>query len=666
MDETEKIKDGEAPVPGAEPIDTEKPVLSAPAEPALADDAAEDAAQDEEHPITLSGIAVFPGVALGQAQILSEGDLEIPHFSIDKSQTRSEAMRLRGAINAVDKELSEVAESLSQNMDAPSEALSFINLHRQILADESLITDTLSLMKEKLINAEWALSLRMEELRRTFEAIDNDYLAERIEDISQVVERIQRVLSGRRRPADTVKLPMNEDKVILIAEDLNPADILILKRRRDLSLAGLVTSSGSPTSHSAILARSLEIPTLVSVDGAASRITSDDVVLLDADKGTLTIHPDPALMPAVSQRIRELSTVRSRLRKLISCPCVTLDNVGVSLQANIALPEDVRDAQRVGADGIGLFRSEFLFMNRPTAPSEDEQYETYLRVIRAMKGQTVTIRTMDLGGDKMLSHEAMESLNFAEEETLPNPALGRRAIRFSLNHPGFFLTQIKAILRAAKGNNVRMMLPLLTRPSEIEITRGLIRRAQEELRDRNVACADNIALGGMIEVPAAALALPTFLHDLDFISLGTNDLIQYTLAVDRHDPGVSDLYDPLHPAVLSLLSQVIRTANRAKKPVSVCGEIAGDPMMARLLIGMGARHLSMESARILPLKEMILCMRCKDAESIISRISRMRNFGNIRRLVTGKDALTSYTSLKAAYPMPPKTKGKKDGDAALA
>lgn len=660
MSETDKIGVGNVPPVSADLKDTEKPKA-----PDTGAPTASDSPREEEESVTLSGIAVFPGVALGQAQILSECDLDIPHFSIEKTQTRSENLRLRAAVNTVDKELADVEESLSQNEDTPPEAFAFINLQRQILADEGLINDTLAILKERLVNAEWALSLRMEELRRTFEAIDNDYLAERIDDISQVVERVQRVLSGRRRPADTVKLPTSEDKVILIAEDLDPADILILKRRRDLSLAGLVTSSGSTTSHAAILARSLEIPTLVSVEGAVSRIASDDVVLLDADRGTLTLHPNPALMPQVSQRIRELSAVRNRQRKLISCPCVTADNVPVSLQANIALPEDVRDAQRLGADGIGLFRSEFLFMNRPTPPSEDEQFEAYRRVIRAMKGKPVTIRTMDLGGDKVLSAEAMEALNFPAEELLPNPALGRRAIRFSLNHPGFFLTQLKAVLRAAEGSNVRLMLPLLTRPSEIEITRGLIRRAQEELRDRNIAHAAAVPLGGMVEVPAAAIALPAFLSTLDFISLGTNDLIQYTLAVDRHDPGVSELYDPLHPAVLTLLHQVIRMAVKAKKPVGVCGEIAGDPTMAKLLIGMGARHLSMESARILPLKEMILGMKCADAEVLVRKINRMHNFGNIRRLVTGSDPTISYSNLKSAYPAA-NEKGTDDGNTAHA
>jgi len=476
------------------------------------------------------------------------------------------------------------------------------------------------------------------------------------------VERIQRVLSGRRRPADTVRLTMSDEKIILIADDLNPADILILKRRRDVSIAGLVTASGSPTSHAAILARSLEIPTLVSVEGATENISSDDVVLLDADHGVLTVHPDPSLLPQVAQRIRDLNNARIRQKRLNSRPAETKDGVKISLCANIALPEDVRDAERTGADGIGLFRSEFLFMNRPTLPSEDEQYETYLRVIHAMKGKPVTIRTMDLGGDKLPSHEALESLNLDDGEEVPNPALGRRAIRFSIHQPELFLTQLRAILRAAVDSNVQIMLPLLSRPSEIAITRGFIRKAREQLTDRGIACADKIALGGMIEVPAAAIALPSFLKDLDFISLGTNDLIQYTLAVDRHDPAVSELYDPLHPAVLSLLYSVIKTAVKAKKPVSICGEIAGDPTLARLLIGMGARRLSMESGRIPELKEMILAMSCAEAEKLLQRIHRMHNPISIHEAVNSSTQVVSYTALQNDYPVGKSNKETKQNE----
>ena len=301
-------------------------------------------------------------------------------------------------------------------------------------------------------------------------------------------------------------------------------------------------------------------------------------------------------------------------------------------------------------------------MNRPTLPSEDEQYETYLRVIRAMKGKPVTIRTMDLGGDKLPSHEALESLNLDDGEEVPNPALGRRAIRFSIHQPELFLTQLRAILRAAVDSNVQIMLPLLSRPSEIAITRGFIRRAREQLTDRGIACADKIALGGMIEVPAAAIALPSFLKDLDFISLGTNDLIQYTLAVDRHDPAVSELYDPLHPAVLSLLYSVIKTAVKAKKPVSICGEIAGDPTLARLLIGMGARRLSMESGRIPELKEMILAMSCAEAEKLLQRIHRMHNPISIHEAVNSSTQVVSYTTLQNDYPVGKSNKETKQNE----
>ena len=623
---------------------------------------AESSREPELSSIAMKGIAVFSGVALGQAQILSEGDLEIPRFPIDGSQTRAESTRLRAAVTTVAKELEELSETLAQNEDTPPEAIAFSDLHRQILADESLVTDTQAIIRERLVNAEWALSLRMEELRKAFDAIDNEYLAERGDDVALVVERIQRVLSGRRRPADTVRLTMSDEKIILIADDLNPADILILKRRRDVSIAGLVTASGSPTSHAAILARSLEIPTLVSVEGATENISSDDVVLLDADHGVLTVHPDPSLLPQVAQRIRDLNNARIRQKRLNSRPAETKDGVKISLCANIALPEDVRDAERTGADGIGLFRSEFLFMNRPTLPSEDEQYETYLRVIRAMKGKPVTIRTMDLGGDKLPSHEALESLNLDDGEEVPNPALGRRAIRFSIHQPELFLTQLRAILRAAVDSNVQIMLPLLSRPSEIAITRGFIRKAREQLTDRGIACADKIALGGMIEVPAAAIALPSFLKDLDFISLGTNDLIQYTLAVDRHDPAVSELYDPLHPAVLSLLYSVIKTAVKAKKPVSICGEIAGDPTLARLLIGMGARRLSMESGRIPELKEMILAMSCAEAEKLLQRIHRMHNPISIHEAVNSSTQVVSYTTLQNDYPVGKSNKETKQNE----
>ena len=406
-------------------------------EKVLADAAPEEVQQEASARIesfSLAGTKVCSGVAFGYAQQLGEGELEVPHFSIEKAQTRAEFTRLRAAINTVAKELTELLENSSHG-DAPPEAIAFIEMHCQILKDESLITDTQDIIRDRLINAEWALSIKLEDLRRAFEELDDDYLAERVEDIAQVVERVQRVLTGRRRPADTVTQAMRDSAVILVAEDLSPADVLILKRRRDISITGLVIENGSLTSHTAILARSLEIPTLVHVTGARERIENDDVLLLDADRGLLTVNPETELLPRISNRIQQLKAVRARLKELKSTPAATADGEVLHLFANIALPEDVRDAVNNGADGIGLFRSEFLFMNRPVLPSEDEQYETYRRVVRSMKGKPVTIRTADLGGDKMPSNQALESIGYDAGSAVVNPALGQRAIRFSLGFP---------------------------------------------------------------------------------------------------------------------------------------------------------------------------------------------------------------------------------------
>ena len=530
-------------------------------------------------------------------------------------------------------------------------------MHCQILKDESLITDTQDIIRDRLINAEWALSIKLEDLRRAFEELDDDYLAERVEDIAQVVERVQRVLTGRRRPADTVTQAMRDSAVILVAEDLSPADVLILKRRRDISITGLVIENGSLTSHTAILARSLEIPTLVHVTGARERIENDDVLLLDADRGLLTVNPETELLPRISNRIQQLKAVRARLKELKSTPAATADGEVLHLFANIALPEDVRDAVNNGADGIGLFRSEFLFMNRPGLPSEDEQYETYRRVVRSMKGKPVTIRTADLGGDKMPSNQALESIGYDAGSAVVNPALGQRAIRFSLGFPELFLTQLRAILRAACDGNVRILIPMLSRVSEIQIVTEYLKKAQQELKDRGVPYAQKVSLGGMIEVPAVAISLPIFLRKLDFVSIGTNDLIQYMLAVDREDASVSQIYDPMHPAVLSILSKTISTANRAGKEISVCGEVAADPIYAKLLLGMGLRNFSMDCARLLPLKEKLLTYSAAQAADLIKRLRRCDTCSSVRNIVHEHllacgDPQAKELAACLVYPMP--------------
>ena len=628
-------------------------------EKVLADAAPEEVQQEASARIesfSLAGTKVCSGVAFGYAQQLGEGELEVPHFSIEKAQTRAEFTRLRAAINTVAKELTELLENSSHG-DAPPEAIAFIEMHCQILKDESLITDTQDIIRDRLINAEWALSIKLEDLRRAFEELDDDYLAERVEDIAQVVERVQRVLTGRRRPADTVTQAMRDSAVILVAEDLSPADVLILKRRRDISITGLVIENGSLTSHTAILARSLEIPTLVHVTGARERIENDDVLLLDADRGLLTVNPETELLPRISNRIQQLKAVRARLKELKSTPAATADGEVLHLFANIALPEDVRDAVNNGADGIGLFRSEFLFMNRPVLPSEDEQYETYRRVVRSMKGKPVTIRTADLGGDKMPSNQALESIGYDAGSAVVNPALGQRAIRFSLGFPELFLTQLRAILRAACDGNVRILIPMLSRVSEIQIVTEYLKKAQQELKDRGVPYAQKVSLGGMIEVPAVAISLPIFLRKLDFVSIGTNDLIQYILAVDREDASVSQIYDPMHPAVLSILSKTISTANRAGKEISVCGEVAADPIYAKLLLGMGLRNFSMDCAQLLPLKEKLLTYSAAQAADLIKRLRRCDTCSSVRNIVHEHllacgDPQAKELAACLVYPMP--------------
>lgn len=611
----------------------------------FAENRGENSAPAEGQTQWLAGTSVSPGAAFGHAQMFSAGDLEIPHFTIDKSQTRAEFTRLRAAVHTVDREFEELLEELNAEEDTPAEATAFLELHRQLLNDDAVITETQDIIRERLINAEWALSLRLDDIRRSFEEIDDEYLADRITDIEQVIERVQRVLSGRRRPADTVSRMMSESSVILVAADFNPADILILKRRQDISITGLIIEKGSATSHTSILARSLELPALVGVAGATEGIRPDDVLLMDADKGIVVVNPPKDEMPQMSERIRRMNAVRLRQRRLRTTPCVTADGCSVSLLANLALPEDAKAAAVTGADGVGLFRSEFLFMNRPDFPSEDEQFETYSRVVKAMGGKTVTIRTMDLGGDKLPSREALESIGIDPDRTVANPALGLRAIRFSLAYPEIFLTQLRAILRAGAGGRVRLLIPMLSWACEIDIVRRYVQRAQEELRGRGVRYAADIRIGGMLEVPSAALCLQHFLRRLNFVSVGTNDLVQYLLAADREDPNVSYLSDPLHPAVLCTLANCIKTSARSDKEISVCGEAAGDPVFAFLLLGMGLRNFSMESARILPLKEFMLAAESSAAERLVRRIRRSHTIEEIRARIF--DYFSSNPALSA-------------------
>lgn len=581
---------------------------------------------DEGHaqpPEKLTGISVYPGIAFGLCQHFSAGDLEVPQFVIEKTGTRGEIQRLRAAITTVDKQLGALIDSADE--DLPAEAAAFIDVHRTILRDPALIEETIDIIKEKLVNAEWALSLRLEKTRRDFEAIEDDYIRERIKDIAHVVLRVQRVLTGRRSASSLLEAEGLDETIILVADQLDPADMLLLRGRDDLDIAGIILEEGSITSHAVILARSLEIPTLVGVKGACEILETDIPILLNADEEIIELSPSAEKRRNARQRMKLLTAEKKRLKKLKQFDAVTLDGHTIELLANIALPEDVKDAHRAGADGVGLFRTEFLFMNRDDLPSEDEQYNAYCRVIRSMKGQPVVIRTADLGGDKAMSSDALDKLTTEPLEEM-NPSLGLRALRFCFAYPKLFITQLRAILRAAVGSgNVSILLPMVTSPEDVNRVREFMSQAREELADEGQKFAASVPLGGMIEVPAAVMMLKDLIPVLDFFSLGTNDLVQYTLAVDRTNAAVSKYYDECHPSVLRMIAATVRQVHQAGKSVSVCGEMAARQELVPFFIGLGCTRLSMTLTQIPAIKKRILKTDRAKAEIFAASVLRRRS-----------------------------------------
>ena len=572
----------------------------------------------------LTGICVYPGIAYGLCQHFSAGDLEVPQFVIEKTGTRGEIQRLRAAIETVDKQLGALIDSGDEEL--PAEAEAFIDVHRTILRDPTLIEETIEIIKDKLVNAEWALSLRLEKTRRDFEAIEDDYIRERIKDIAHVVLRVQRVLTGRRSASSLLEAESLDETIILVADQLDPADMLLLRGRDDLDIAGIILEEGSITSHAVILARSLEIPTLVGVKGACELLETDMPLLLNADEEIIELSPSFEKRKNARQRMKLLAAEKKRLKKLKQFDAVTLDGHTIKLLANIALPEDVKDVHRAGADGVGLFRTEFLFMNRDDLPSEDEQYNAYCRVIRSMKGQPVVIRTADLGGDKAMSPNALAKLTAEPLEEL-NPSLGLKALRFCFAYPKLFMTQLRAILRAAatSSGNVSILLPMVTSPDDISRVREFISQASEELAAEGQKFTTDVPLGGMIEVPAAVIVLKDLIPNLDFFSLGTNDLVQYTLAVDRTNAAVSKYYDECHPSVLRMIATTIRQVHQANKNISVCGEMAARQELVPFFIGLGCTHLSMTLTQIPTIKERILKTDRAKAEAFAASVLRRRS-----------------------------------------
>lgn len=591
----------------------------------------------------LTGLKVCHGVAWGLTLQLTSSDLEIHQFAIDKSAVRGEIQRLRMATASANKQLEQLAETLDE--DAPAEASAFLDVYQTILQDPSLITETADIIREKLVNAEWALSLRLEQIRRDFEQIDDDYLRNRLEDISGVFQRIQRVLAGRRSAASLLKAEEFDDSFILIADQLGPADMLQLRERDDLDIVGIIMETGSVTSHSAILAASLGIPTLVGVTNAIERLGTGREILIDATAGTVKVAPSPEEKKAAAAAMKSLRQRKRLLQKLRDEMPVTTDGHSVRLYANIALPEDMPDARKAGANGIGLFRTEFLFLNRDALPDEEEQVSAYQKVIRGMRGKTVTIRTADLGGDKMPSKEALALLG-EDEFDEENPALGLRGLRFAFTHRPFFITQLRAIMRAATSapeGTVRILLPMVTSASDVTEVRLCLAQAAAELDSENLKYEQNLPLGGMIELPAAVASIGDLVQILDFFSIGTNDLVQYTLAVDRTNARVSRWWEECHPAVLRLIAQTVKRVREAGKGISVCGEMASRLNMAPFFIGIGCSALSMDAAHIPAMKECVRKLSAESCEDFARGLLRRRSTESIREAIDGY-ALTLLSS----------------------
>jgi phosphoenolpyruvate-protein phosphotransferase (PTS system enzyme I) len=567
---------------------------------------------------TIHGIGVSGGIAIGHAHLLSHAGLEVEHYTISETELAPEQARFDAAISSARGELAALAEHIPA--DAPPEVEGFLNLHLMILGDSMLSEAPRELIALRKCNAEWAVSQQAEVLLDQFERIDDEYLRERKADVVQVVERVLKALTGQRR---NLPVPRHkEEDSILVAHDLSPADVILFKQHR---YGSFVTDLGGGTSHTAILARSLNIPSIVALHHARPLIRENELLIVDGSNGVVIVNPDKYVLAEYKLRQEQWQLERQKLKRLKTTRAATLDGTRVELHANIELPEDVHQAKDNAAAGIGLFRSEFLFLNRDELPSEDEQFEAYRKVAVEMKDLPVTIRTLDLGADKSLNDDA--------ERVAPNPALGLRAIRLCLAEPQMFHRQLRAILRASQYGKIRLLIPMLSTAHELQQTLHLLQEAKNSLDHDGVAYDRGIPVGGMIEIPAAALSLNTFTRRLDFLSIGTNDLIQYTLAIDRTDDAVAHLYDPLHPAVLLLVAHVIRGANKAGVPVAVCGEMAGDERLTRILLGFGLRQFSMHPAHLLTVKQQVLKSDLTEATQLANRMLKTDDPDKVRALL---------------------------------
>ncbi|MCW8889301.1 MAG: phosphoenolpyruvate--protein phosphotransferase [Sedimenticola sp.] len=566
-----------------------------------------------------NGIGITRGIAIGHAHLLQRGTREITPRNIDPVEIQAEIDRFKEAICCARRRLHSIREKIPKN--TRSDIVAFIDTHLLMLNDAALVEVPISLIAEQGYGAEWALELQKESLVKVFDTMDDPYLRTRKDDVEHVVNQIQMALHEQDEEEDEENLT---GKVIL-AQDLTPADTILMRHQ---GIAAFITEYGGPMSHTAILARSLGIPAVVGVPGITRILRHGELLVVDGEQGVVLADADSTTLSYYQRHIYEAEDQANRRLKLIGKPTKTKEGVKVSLMANIELPEDIEVTRVLGADAVGLYRTEFLYMNREGMPDEEEHYETYRAVIEGLNGIPITIRTLDLGADKQVDGCTVTASC--------NPALGLRAIRLCLKEPKMFQPQIRAILRAAVHGPVRIMIPMLSNLQEVRKLKTIIRETKRALAADNLPFAEHIPIGGMIEVPAAALSADAFSRELDFLSIGTNDLIQYTLAVDRVDEEVNYLYDPLHPAILRLIQTVIKAGENAGIPVSMCGEMAGDPRYIPLLIGMGLREFSMQPGSLLIAKECLLSLNSskltKQTRKLMKRLGEPRHETLLRKI----------------------------------
>lgn len=547
---------------------------------------------------SMHGVGVSSGIAIGHAHLVSNALREVVHYQLPQHAIAEEVARFEQAVITVKTELEAIRKQLPKS--APAELGAFIATHLMMLADKSLSEVPKKIILKEQCNAEWAIKLQMDDIVDQFEQIEDEYLRERKQDVVQVVERVIKVLLGHPNQAPNIKNSQSSNKeqesaIILVAHDISPADAIQFKQHQ---FAAFITDVGGVTSHTAILARSLNIPSIVALQRARDLIRDGELIIVDGGMGVVIVNPSREILAEYKLRQEEWELEQQKLKRIKSNKAITMDGTPIALFANIEVPDDVAAVKAAGATGIGLYRSEFLFMNRREMPDEEEQFIAYKTVVEAMNGLEVTIRTLDLGADKQMNPETVSNC--------ANPALGLRAVRYCLSEPQIFHTQFRALLRASHFGQLKILVPMLCTLAELRQTKLLLERAKASLRNQNIPFDENIALGGMIEIPAAAINANAFARELDFLSIGTNDLIQYTLAIDRTDDAVAHLYNPLHPSVLHLISLTLQAGAKLGKTVSICGEMAGDTKLTKLLIGMGLRQFSMHPSNLLSVKQRVL------------------------------------------------------------